>query len=149
MGIRDGSDLGMGRNSDVGNVETCNEGRLEACFTAAAKKDEQNGEPQKDFFFMIYCEGSCEASDVDLWLRIRTSRIDWKAGKTDTEDDIEMWCEMEKGSTSEYLEEPKIRDDYGLRNFSPTAPSMTPLISRKTTFIHPLASVRLSQFAQH
>jgi len=125
--IRDGSDLGMGRNGDVGNVETCNEGRLEACFTAAsnprceqyelaecdavtgcrqdgAKCQEDPSELDRpDFFFMIYCEGSCEATDIDLWLRIRTSRIDWNAGKKTTQDDIEMWCEKEKGSTSEYM----------------------------------------------
>lgn len=94
--IRDGSDLGIGRNSEVGNVDTCNEGRLEACFTAATR------EGRKDFFFMIYCEGSCEATDIDLWLRIRASRSDWNVGKKTTEDDIEMWCEMEKGSTSQY-----------------------------------------------
>lgn len=96
--IRDGSDLGIGRNAAVGNVETCNDGKLEACFTAASDRDEN-----KDFFFMIYCEGSCEATDIDLWLRIRTSRVGWDYGKTSTQDDIEMWCEMEKGSTSTYV----------------------------------------------
>lgn len=95
--IRDGSDLGIGRNADVGNVETCNDGKLEACFTAASDRDQN-----EDFFFMIYCEGSCEATDIDLWLRIRTSRNNWSYGKTTTEDDIEMWCEMEKGTTSTY-----------------------------------------------
>lgn len=94
--IRDGSDMGMGRNNEVGNVETCNKGRLEACFTAAdPTTDNKNW---KDFFFLVYCNGSCEASDVDFWLRIRKSRISWDAGKTSTADDIEMWCEMEKGS---------------------------------------------------
>jgi len=139
--IRDGSDLGMGRNSDVGNVETCNEGRLEACFTAATRKD-QDKSTQKDFFFMIYCEGSCEASDVDLWLRIRTSRIDWKAGKTDTEDDIEMWCEMEKGSTSEYLEEPKIRDDYSWPSqLLPNSPEYDPFDIKKND-LYPSFGIR-------
>merc|ERR1719326_2631541 len=52
--IRDGSDMGVGRNADVGNVETCNDGKLEACFTAATNNQNSN----KDFFFMIYCKGS-------------------------------------------------------------------------------------------
>lgn len=89
--IMDGNDMGIGTNNDVGNVKTCDNGQLYACFTAASPD-------QEDFYFYIFCDGSCEASDVDLWVRIRVSDRTWDSGKTDTESDIEMWCEMEKGT---------------------------------------------------
>lgn len=93
--IMDGTDMGIGTNNDVGNVKTCDNGQLYACFTAAMPK--VNGQ-NEDFYFYIFCDGSCEASDVDLWVRIRVSDRTWDSGKTDTESDIEMWCEMEKGT---------------------------------------------------
>jgi len=91
--IMDGNDMGIGTNSEVGNVETCDNGQLYACFTAATQGS-------GDFYFYIYCDGSCESTDVDLWVRIRVSETNWNAGKQSTADDIEMWCEMEKGSKS-------------------------------------------------
>lgn len=97
--IMDGNDMGIGTNSEVGNVQTCDNGQLYACFTAATRNSNQ------DFYFYIYCDGSCEASDVDLWVRIRVSETAWSAGKTSTADDIEMWCEMERGSQAERIDE--------------------------------------------
>jgi len=89
--IKDGADMGIGTNASVGNVATCDNGRLYACFTAATREDE-------DFYFYVYCDESCEASDMDLWVRVRVSERNWTQGKTSTADDIEMWCEKEKGS---------------------------------------------------
>jgi len=93
--IHDASDIGFA-NNDVGNVDTCGMGLLYACFTAAEAEDDAN--TYEDFSFYVYCKESCEASDVDIWLRVRTSTQTWQAGKTGVDDDLEMWCEMEKGT---------------------------------------------------
>jgi len=92
--IHDASDIGFA-NNDVGNVDTCGMGLLYACFTAAEAETENTYE---DFSFYVYCKESCEASDVGFWLRVRTSTQTWQAGKTGVDDDLEMWCEMEKGT---------------------------------------------------
>lgn len=94
--IHDASDIGFA-NNDVGNVDTCGMGLLYACFTAAEAEDDTN--TYEDFSFYVYCKESCEASDVGIWMRIRTSNQTWEAGKTGVADDLEMWCEMEKGTT--------------------------------------------------
>jgi len=94
--IHDASDIGFA-NNDVGNVDTCAMGLLYACFTAAEAEDNTNNR-YDDFSFYVYCKESCEASDVGLWMRIRTSTQTWEAGKTGVADDLEMWCEMEKGT---------------------------------------------------
>jgi len=93
--IHDASDIGFA-NNDVGNVDTCGMGLLYACFTAAEAEDDVNG--VEDFSFYVYCKESCEASDVGLWMRVRLSAQTWEAGKTGVDDDLEMWCEMEKGT---------------------------------------------------
>lgn len=93
--IHDASDIGFA-NNDVGNVDTCGMGLLYACFTAAEAETENND--VEDFSFYVYCKESCEASDVGLWMRVRTSNQTWEAGKTGVADDLEMWCEMEKGT---------------------------------------------------
>jgi len=93
--IHDASDIGFA-NNDVGNVDTCGMGLLYACFTAAEAEDDTNN--YEDFSFYVYCKESCEASDVGLWIRVRTSTQTWEAGKTGVADDLEMWCEMEKGT---------------------------------------------------
>jgi len=92
--VTDGRDVGVFTN-DVGNVRTCDNGQLYSCFTAATTNS-GNG---SDFFFYISCEGSCEASDVDLWIRMRMSDRNWEQGKKDWSEDIEYWCEEEKGKT--------------------------------------------------
>jgi len=92
--IHDASDIGFA-NNDVGNVDTCGMGKIYACFTAA---ETENGETYDDFSFYVYCKESCETDDVDLWLRVRTSEQTWEVGKTGVGDDLEMWCEMEKGT---------------------------------------------------
>jgi len=94
--IHDASDIGFA-NNDVGNVDTCGMGLLYACFTAAEAEDDNDS--YEDFAFYVYCKESCEASDVGLWIRVRTSTQTWQAGKTGVDDDLEMWCEMEKGTT--------------------------------------------------
>jgi len=96
--IHDASDIGFA-NNDVGNVDTCGMGLLYACFTAAEAEDaEDDTSSYEDFSFYVYCKESCEASDVGLWMRVRTSTQTWEAGKTGVADDLEMWCEMEKGT---------------------------------------------------
>lgn len=99
--IHDASDIGFA-NNDVGNVDTCGMGLLYACFTAAEAEDDDSN--YEDFNFYVYCKESCEASDVGIWMRIRTSTQTWQAGKTGVDDDLEMWCEMEKGTTVEDAE---------------------------------------------
>jgi len=94
--IMDGRDMGVYTN-DVGNVRTCDNGKLYSCFTAATRRKDSD---IKDFFFYISCEGSCEASDVDVWIRLRKSERSWDEGKKDWESDIEYWCENERGTTS-------------------------------------------------
>jgi len=92
--IHDASDIGFA-NNDVGNVDTCAIGLLYSCFTAA--ESETSG-VYEDFSFYVYCKESCEQSEVALWIRARTSNQTWEAGKTGVDDDLEMWCEMEKGT---------------------------------------------------
>lgn len=99
--IHDASDIGFA-NNDVGNVDTCGMGLLYACFTAAEADDGDSN--YDDFKFYVYCKESCEASDVGIWMRIRTSTQTWQTGKTGVDDDLEMWCEMEKGTTVEDAE---------------------------------------------
>jgi len=93
--VMDGRDMGVYTN-DVGNVRTCDNGKLYSCFTAATSRTSGSG-PQ-DFYFYISCEGSCEASDVDVWIRLRKSQLSWDIGKQDWESDIEYWCEHERGT---------------------------------------------------
>jgi len=92
--VTDGRDMGV-FNNDVGNVRTCDNGQLYSCFTAATTATNANN----DFFFYISCEGSCEASDVDLWIRMRMSDRNWNQGKKDWSEDIEYWCEDERATT--------------------------------------------------
>jgi len=100
--IHDASDPGYAKNKEVGNVATCGKGQLYSCFTAAeageVDEETQATTSLEDFSFYVYCQESCEASDVNLWIRIRTSEQTWDEGKTGVEDDLEMWCEMEKGT---------------------------------------------------
>jgi len=95
--VTDGRDMGV-FNNDVGNVKTCDNGQLYSCFTAATTQTQGNGQYRNDFFFYISCEGSCEASDVDLWIRMRMSETNWEDGKKDWADDIEYWCEGERAT---------------------------------------------------
>jgi len=92
--IHDASDIGVA-NNNVGNVDTCSMGLLYTCFTAA---EAEKNNVVEDFSFYVYCKESCEASDVGLWMRVRTSSQTWEAGKTGVDDDLEHWCEREKGT---------------------------------------------------
>jgi len=93
--VQDASDLGVGTNN-VGMVSTCGKGQFYACFTAAVA-DGGDDEGQ-NFSFFVHCGESCETSDVDLLIRVRTSEQSWNEGKTGVENDLEMWCEMEKST---------------------------------------------------
>jgi len=107
--VTDGRDMGV-FNNDVGNVRTCDNGQLYSCFTAANTKARTGG-AKDDFFFYISCEGSCEASDVDLWIRMRVSDRDWNAGKQNWSEDIEYWCEEERATT--YIgPDGEVRDEF-------------------------------------
>lgn len=101
--LTDGRDMGI-FNNDVGNVKTCDNGQLYSCFTAATTQINGATQYRNDFFFFISCEGSCEASDVDLWVRMRMSERNWEEGKKDWASDIEYWCE---GQTATFAEDPK------------------------------------------
>lgn len=115
--IHDASDLGYSKN-DVGNVATCGKGQLYSCFTAAEAADvdpeTQDTLALEDFSFYVYCQESCEASDVNLWIRVRLSDQTWDQGKTGVEDDLEMWCEMEKGTR---LTDPSTGEEYSDRYY--------------------------------
>lgn len=103
--VQDASDLGVETN-DVGMVSTCGRGQFYACFTAAVAEDPDGNTEGTNFSFFIYCNGeSCEASDVDLHVRVRVSEQSWTEGKTGVEDDLEMWCEMEKSTLYDSEEE--------------------------------------------
>lgn len=87
--IRDASYNGAGTN-DVGNIENCGSGKIYACFTAATVSG-------SNFGFYVSCDSGCEDMAVDVWMRVRVSDESWTAGKTTTEDDLEHWCEGERG----------------------------------------------------
>jgi len=97
--IHDAADSGVETN-DVGLVSTCGKGQLYACFTAAVAEDPDGNSEGTNFSFFISCDESCEAGNVDLMVRVRVSEKSWTAGKTGVNDDLEMWCEMEKGTTA-------------------------------------------------
>jgi len=85
-------------NNNVGNVKTCGTGKIYACFTASKSGTDIDG-AEENFGFIVTCEEGCEDMDIDLWIRARLSKRDWTAGKTSTADDLEHWCEGERGST--------------------------------------------------
>lgn len=94
--IHDASDLGVNTNN-VGNVNVCGSGQVYACFTAATN-DENAASAHKDFGFYVSCQDGCEQADMTVWIRVRLSTQTWDKGKTSTQDDLEMWCENEKGT---------------------------------------------------
>lgn len=122
--IHDASDLGYS-NNDVGNVATCGKGQLYSCFTAAeaAQVDEETQQTTslEDFSFYVYCQESCEASDVNLWIRVRLSEQTWDEGKQGVESDLEMWCEMEKGTN--FKPNPDVSDEEDPDKYYFTYPS--------------------------
>lgn len=89
--INDASYTGSG-NNNVGSVQNCGTGKIYACFTAATASGE-------DFGFYVDCQEGCEDMDVDVWIRVRISERSWDQGKTNTTDDLEHWCEGERGAT--------------------------------------------------
>jgi len=97
--IHDASDTSVDLN-EVGSVSNCGTGKLYACFTAATADDgTSTGE---DFGFYVFCNGSgCEQSDLTVRMRIRLSEQSWDDGKTDLTDDLEHWCEYERGTNLE------------------------------------------------
>jgi len=80
-------------NNNVGSVTNCGTGKLYACFTAA------RAEGRGNFGFIVKCEEGCEDMEIDLWIRVRLSDQTWDAGKTGVADDLEHWCEGERGNT--------------------------------------------------
>jgi len=94
--VHDAKDLGVSLN-DVGDVNTCGQGQVYACFTAATQGANDNGRGKEDFGFYVSCNGGCPEMDTRIWIRVRLSDQDWDTGKTGVQDDLEMWCENEKG----------------------------------------------------
>jgi len=90
--IHDASDTSVGKN-DVGSIDNCGTGKIYACFTAATL-----AASREDFGFYIYCNDGCEESDIPVWIRIRISDRDWDDGKDGVENDLEHWCERERGT---------------------------------------------------
>lgn len=98
--IHDASDTSVDLN-EVGSVSNCGTGKLYACFTAATA-DDGSGDSGEDFGFYVFCNGSgCEQSDLTVRMRIRLSERSWDDGKTDLTDDLEHWCEYERGTNIE------------------------------------------------
>lgn len=92
--IHDASDRSIALN-DVGSIDNCGNGKIYACFTAATVAKENAGD---DFGFYIYCDEGCEQMDMTVYIRVRISDRSWKEGKSDTEHDLEHWCEAERGT---------------------------------------------------
>jgi len=88
--INDASDTGVG-NNNVGSVQNCGTGKIYACFTSATAEEE-------NFGFYVSCDGGCEDTEQDIWMRVRVSEQSWDAGKTNTTDDLEHWCEGQRGT---------------------------------------------------
>jgi hypothetical protein len=95
--ITDGGYLVNGgiSNNNVGAVQVCGTGKIYACFTAAVTDSSQN------FGFVVSCEEGCEDMDIALWVRVRLSDRNWNAGKDGVYNDLEHWCEGERGSLTE------------------------------------------------
>lgn len=79
-------------NNNVGSVSVCGTGKVYACFTAAVTDSAQN------FGFVVSCKEGCEDMDIELWVRVRKSDQNWDTGKTGVADDLEHWCEGERGT---------------------------------------------------
>jgi len=92
-------------NNQVGSVDNCGTGKIYACFTAALAEnvvaDGTGSNSQEDFGFYISCQEGCEDMAIDVWVRVRLSTQSWSQGKTNTTDDLEHWCEGERGNTVE------------------------------------------------
>jgi len=82
-------------NNNVGSVQNCGTGKLYACFTGA--QVEENGTSNENFGFIVKCEEGCEDMTIDLWIRVRLSSRTWQQGKDTVENDLEHWCEGERG----------------------------------------------------
>jgi len=96
--IHDAKYTGTG-NNDVGSVSNCGTGKLYACFTAATYSEDNSGNAVfENFGFYVDCETGCEDMDIDVWIRIRVSEKSWDEGKETTADDLEHWCEAERGT---------------------------------------------------
>jgi len=87
--INDVSYSGVG-NNNVGSVSNCGTGKIYACFTAATNTGD-------NFGFYVDCKEGCEDMDIDVWIRVRVSEKSWDEGKETTADDLEHWCEQERG----------------------------------------------------
>lgn len=99
--IHDASDTSVDLNN-AGSVSNCGAGKLYACFTAATSDTDTSGDslPGENFGFYVFCNGvGCEQTDITVRIRIRLSTQSWDSGKTTTEDDLEHWCEHERGTT--------------------------------------------------
>jgi len=90
-------------NNQVGSVQNCGTGKIYACFTAAmAENDDPFDNSQENFGFYVSCQEGCEDMAIDLWIRVRLSTQSWTQGKTNTTDDLEHWCEGERGNTGTF-----------------------------------------------
>jgi len=101
--IHDASDTTVDLNN-AGSVSNCGMGKLYACFTAATSDENTLGDGNvgENFGFYVFCNGQgCEQTDITVRIRIRLSDLSWDDGKTDTENDLEHWCEHERGTTQD------------------------------------------------
>lgn len=96
--ISDAAYNGVNMN-DVGSVAVCGTGKIYACFTSAMAENLDENNNQENFGFYVWCSEGCEDMEIDLWIRVRKSNGSWDDGKTDVTDDLEHWCEGERGAT--------------------------------------------------
>lgn len=87
-------------NNEVGSVAVCGTGKIYACFTAAIAEPEE-GEDADNFGFIVSCKEGCEDMDIDLLIRVRLSKRGWDQGKDGVWNDLEHWCEGERGNILE------------------------------------------------
>jgi len=85
-------------NNNVGAVSNCGTGKIYACFTAA-QAEAASGQTAQNFGFIVTCDQGCEDMDIDILIRVRLSSQTWDDGKTGVADDLEHWCEGERGKT--------------------------------------------------
>lgn len=85
--VDDIQDDSLANKNNPGITQSCDDSQLKTCFP------DGNVGTGSGFPFVITCQDSCEASDVDLWLRVRASEKTWTEGSENAETNVEMWCQ--------------------------------------------------------
>jgi len=90
--VDDLQDDSLANKNNPGITQSCDDSRLKTCFPDGAVGLNAANE-RVGFAFLITCQDSCEARDIDLWLRVRASDTTWEQGSEAAETNVEMWCQ--------------------------------------------------------